>query len=134
MSHILAAHGSYESPISSCMRLFERGIEKTIALAEAARRDRLALREAARLSGPRERITQTVGVSSFGSGICHVRKGHRGIATLTPDALAIIREYALTPNPKQQPHPGRRRICAEKAGVSQATVKKYARLIREGKL
>ena len=125
-THIRAAETGRTHTASTCLALVDRALARLENEQAAFRRLRAEMKAAIRLSGPAKRITPLATGSHIGKGIVThgVRPGER---RPTPEAMELIREYAASGTMK-------RAECAQRAGVSEPTVTKYARMIAEGKL
>ena len=127
-SNLSPGGGEYESTARNCLALVDRACTRLEEEQAAATRDRAAMREAIKLSGPRQRITQLSKTSCYGRGI--IRGKNRKESQVSPEAMELIREYARTAVERGQKHDCGQQDCADRAGVSRATVKKYAKIVR----
>lgn len=103
----------------SCLDLLDRQIDKAIHAALKARGERAEFRSLL----PKARLTKEACGSHIGAGITI---GNGSKRHPTPAAMEVIREYANSATMTRDE-------AAAKAMISTETVKKYARLIREGK-
>jgi hypothetical protein len=117
--------GVIDSTARNCLDMVDRAADRLESEQASFRRLRAEMREAIRQSGPKERITKpSAYYGRMGAGIT---KGLGRGRHLTEAAIAVVREYVASEGMKIEE-------AARRAQVSTESVKKYARLIREGAL
>jgi hypothetical protein len=115
--------GYEESTVKNCLALVDRAFSRMEEQQIAARKARAEMREAIAASAPRiTAVRHNRPGYAFGPGISG-GKGKLDRAP-TPEAMVVIREYALQGDSRNQ------NGFAQRAGVSIATLRKYAGIIR----